>query len=86
MKKLSDDILKLLVCPKTKLPLRYASEKLLIRINRLVDANSLKFIDGSDVNDTLSGLLIRSDDVMGYGIFEDIPNLLANEGISLNKI
>ena len=86
MKKLSKDILELLVCPKTKLPLRYASQQRLRQTNRLVKNNALSFVNGSAVKGNLTGLLIRSDDAIAYGIFEDIPNLLAHEGIALNKI
>ena len=86
MKKLNEDILELLVCPKTKLPLRYASQKQVMQTNRLAENNSLSFVNGLAVNDTLTGLLIRSDDAIAYGIFDDIPNLLAQEGIPLNKV
>ena len=85
MKKLSEDILDLVVCPETKLPLRYASPQRVMQTNQLISNNKLSFVNGSAVTDNLTGMLIRSDDAIAYGIFEDIPNLLAHEGICLNK-
>lgn len=85
MNTLNEDILKLLVCPDTKLALSYASDELVGQLNLLVDSQSLKFVSGQPVQEHLSALLVRSDDALGYGVFEDIPNLLANEGISLDK-
>jgi uncharacterized protein YbaR (Trm112 family) len=86
MAQLSDDILKLLVCPKTKLHLEYASMELIQSLNTAIAQGSLNFINGTPVTEPLIGLLIRSDKNLGYGVFDDIPNLLADEGISLEKI
>lgn len=86
MSQLSDDILKLLVCPKTKLNLEYASSEMVERLNAAIAKGDLNFINGTPVTEPLTGILVRSDEGIGYGVFEHIPNLLADEGISLEKI
>ena len=86
MSQLSDDILKLLVCPPPKLKLEYASMELVHRLNTAVAQGNLTFINGTTVTEPMTDLLVRSDKILGYGVFDEIPNLLAEEGISLDKI
>lgn len=86
MSQLSDEILKLLVCPKTKLNLEYASVEFVHSVNAAIAKGNLNFVNGSPVIEPLTDLLVRSDENIGYGVFDEIPNLLADEGISLKKI
>ena len=82
---LNNDLLDLLVCPETKQDLSLANESSVEHLNEKIDARELRFVNDSLIEENLDGLLVRSDGLIGYGIFENIPNLLIAEGISLAK-
>lgn len=83
---LADDILELLVCPQNKQPLRYGSRSLLTKLNKRVQAGSLTFLSGARINDKMDAILVRADGNLAYGVFDEIPNLLSDEGIEIKKI
>ncbi|MGB0646176.1 MAG: hypothetical protein ACPGQS_03315 [Bradymonadia bacterium] len=83
---LADDILGLLVCPQSKQPLRYGSKKLLTKLNKRIKSGSLTFLSGATINEPLNDILVRDDGNIAYGVFDEIPNLLADEGIEIQKI
>ena len=82
---LNNDLLDLLVCPETKQDLSLANESTVDHLNQKIDARELRFVNDSLIEENLDGLLVRSDGLIGSGIFEKIPNLLIAEGISLTK-
>ena len=78
-------MLDLLVCPVTKQTLKLANAAELARLNREIEDGLLQFVDAKRVSDSLDGILVREDGEIGYGIFDNIPNLLVSEGIVLTK-
>ena len=77
------DLLKILVCPENRTPLRLADESLLDRLNRAVAAGMLKNRVGQPVQSPLEGGLVREDGTLFYPIIDGIPVLLLDEAIPL---
>lgn len=77
------DLLEILVCPETKIPVRLADQELLERVNRGITDGRLKTRGGDTVAETLSEALVREDGALLYPIREDIPVMLIDEAIPL---
>ncbi len=78
------DLLKILVCPENRTPLRLADEALVDRLNRAVAAGTLKNRVGQPVQSPLEGGLVREDGALFYPIINGIPVLLIDEAIPLD--
>lgn len=79
------DLLQILCCPETKLPLQEADEVLLKELNQKITEKSLKNFSGSFVTTALEELLITADGSRAYPVVEGIPVLLIDESIVLKK-
>jgi uncharacterized protein YbaR (Trm112 family) len=77
------DLLKILVCPENRTPLRLADESLVDRLNRAAAAGMLKNRVGQPVQSPLEGGLVREDGTLFYPIIDGIPVLLLDEAIPL---
>ena len=79
-------LLEILVCPQDYTPLAVADEELVAELNRAIAAGQIKNQGGQLVRKTLQGGLVRQDKTLLYPIIDDIPVLMADEGIPLNQI
>jgi uncharacterized protein YbaR (Trm112 family) len=80
-----EQLLKLLVCPETKQPLRLASTEELQSLNAQVAAGAVVNRAGGKVVTPLDALLIREDGACGYPVWEDIPVMLIEEAVPLGR-
>jgi uncharacterized protein YbaR (Trm112 family) len=80
------ELLKILVCPENKTPVRLADDDLVDRINAAIEAQSLKNRAGAAVDARIDGGLIREDGEYLYPIRDDIPIMLIDEAIPLNQL
>ncbi len=80
---IAPELLEILVCPETRLPLRPADAGLLDRVNRDIAAGELTTRGGQPVGATLSEALVREDDGVLYPIRDGIPILLVDESIAM---
>jgi uncharacterized protein YbaR (Trm112 family) len=77
------EFLAILVCPKTRKPLRAATAAELARVNDAVRAGTLKNAGGEAVATPLQeGLVVDGESVL-YPIVDGIPVLLVQEAIRL---
>lgn len=79
-------LLELLLCPATRRPLRLADADLVSRVNRAIAAGNLRNAAGEPLTRPLDGGLLRDDGAVLYPILDDIPSLLADEGIPLSQL
>jgi uncharacterized protein YbaR (Trm112 family) len=79
-------LLDLIVCPETRLPLRVADDALLKRMNTAVEKNKLKDKGGRVVQPKLQTVLLRSDGVVAYPVWDDVPRLLVDAAILLEQV
>lgn len=80
------ELLEILVCPETKEPVRPAGDELVDRINRAIEEGSLVSRGGEPVRDPIDGGLVREDGKLLYPIRDDIPVMLIDEAIELERL
>jgi uncharacterized protein YbaR (Trm112 family) len=80
---LDAQLLSLLVCPETRAPLKLADEATIARINQKIDEANCQNRAGKKVERALEGGLIRADGQWLYPIWDDIPDLIIEDAISL---
>jgi uncharacterized protein YbaR (Trm112 family) len=77
------ELLKILCCPETHQGLRVAESGMVDRLNREIDAGTLKNRGGQLVTEKFEGGLVRDDGKMMYLIRRRIPVMLVEEAILL---
>ena len=86
MSVLDAELLRILVCPETKRPVREADAALLARVNAAVAAGTVTTRGGQRVTDPLASALVRDDGALLFQIRDDIPVMLLDEAIDLEGI
>jgi uncharacterized protein YbaR (Trm112 family) len=82
------DLLSILICPKSKKPLRMASSAEVQRVNDAVRAGTAKTVGGAEVKEPLEEALFAdgagsNGGSLVYPVREGIPILLIQEAIPL---
>ncbi len=80
------ELLEILCCPKTKVPVEMLSEDKLKAVNDRIGRGKVKTVDGSKVDKPLDAGLITEDGKTIYRIDDDIPIMLIDEGIPADQI
>lgn len=80
------ELLEILCCPKTKVPVEMLSEDKLKAVNDRIGRGDVKTVDGSKVDKPLDSGLITEDGKTIYRIDDDIPIMLIDEGIPADQI
>ncbi len=83
---IDNQLLKILVCPETKLPVRLAPDALVDQLNIQVEAGTLMNKAGKAVVSRLDGGLLREDGSRLYPIIDEIPVMLVEESIELSAL
>ncbi len=79
-------LLDILCCPISKQPLAMVNSAELSALNKAISGGSLRRNDETAQTQTLKQALITRDHKMIYRIEDDIPVLLADEGIATSQI
>ena len=82
---ISDQLLEILCCPKTKAAVKMLSEDELRKFNDLIAEGKLKFEDGTAVEEPLQEALITVDGATLYRIDDNIPVMLIERGIAADQ-
>ena len=80
------ELLEILVCPETHQAVRLAERELLNRLNQAIRSGGVTNRGGNDVADPIEEGLVRKDDKILYPVREDIPIMLIDEAIELDKL
>ena len=80
------ELLEILVCPETHQAVRLAERELLNRLNQAIRSGGVTNRGGNDVADPIEEGLVREDDKILYPVREDIPIMLIDEAIELDKL
>jgi uncharacterized protein len=78
---ISADLLEILVCPETKVPVEMLPADKLEALNARVTAGEVNYADGSKVDQALTEGLITTDGKTVYRIDDDIPVMLVDKAI-----
>jgi len=80
------ELLEILVCPETHQPVRPAETEVLDRLNQAIRAGGVTNRGGGAVAAAVDEGLVREDDKILYPVREDIPIMLIDEAIELDKL
>ena len=80
------ELLEILVCPETHQPVRPAEAPLLERLNQAIRAGKVTNQSGVGVTQPVEEGLVREDDKILYPVREEIPIMLIDEAIELDKL
>ena len=80
------ELLEILVCPETHQPVRPAETEVLDRLNQAIRAGGVTNRGGGAVATAVDEGLVREDDKILYPVREDIPIMLIDEAIELDKL
>ena len=80
------EIFKRLICPAERTPLTLAEPALLAQVNAAIAAGGVTNRGGKTVERPLEAALVRADFALIYPILDEIPVLLADEGIPLAQM
>jgi uncharacterized protein YbaR (Trm112 family) len=81
---ITDELLSILVCPKSKKPLTLAPSEIRDKANVMIREEKLTTVQGAKVGGELSDVLLCEEEGVGYPVRSDIPVLLIEEAFSLN--
>lgn len=77
------ELLKILVCPEDKTPVRVADEATLETLNMKIRKGEVSTRSGHKVTEEVTEGLIREDGKYLYPVRDDIPVMLIDEAIQL---
>ncbi len=83
---IGEDLLEILRCPQNKTRLHLADAALLDRLNAAISAGNVTNQSGVKLAEPLTSGLVREDGQVLYPIIDDLPVLLTDESISLDKL
>lgn len=83
---INKDLLAILCCPDTKLPVMMAEADLVRKLNEAIARGGLMNKGKKPVVEQVEGGLVRADLKILYPVRENIPVMLIEEGIPLDQI
>ncbi len=83
---ISQELLEILCCPQSKVPVEMMSEDQVARLNALIEAGKVEYADGAAVEQPFSEGLITTDGRTVYRIDDDIPVMLIDQSIAADRL
>lgn len=81
---MKEDLLAILVCPRTKKPLKKADESIIAGVNRQIEEGHCTDIGGNAVKRRISSGLYEETESVLYIIRDSIPVLIYENGIKVS--
>jgi len=79
-------LLDILCCPVSKTPVRPLERGELERLNQAIARGEIETVEGARVGKPLAAALVTTDKRVIYPIQDDIPVMLAEEGIGTTQL
>ncbi len=80
------ELLEILCCPRTKVPVRMVPADQLAKLNERIAAGAVKYYDNNAVEKPLQEGLITDDGETVYRIDDGIPVMLVEQGIPARQL
>ena len=80
---IDEELLRILVCPETKQPVKLAPANIVQSINERISRGEQKNRKGFAVKEKIDAGLLRADSRILYPIRDDIPVMLVEEALEL---
>ncbi len=82
----NQELLDILCCPKTKVPVERFPEEKIKDLNALIQDGKALYADGVKVDETVSEALITEDKKTIYRVDDGIPIMLIDKGIPTENL
>jgi len=79
------DLLAILCCPETKQEVSLLDKTVIEQLNKRISKGELRTKGGQPVTEQIDGGLLRTDRTVAYPIRDQIPIMLIEEGILMEK-
>lgn len=83
---ISEELLHILCCPRSKTPVELLSAERLARLNASIEAGGVRYADGTPVAQPLAEGLVTEDGRTVYRIDDDIPVMLVDQAIPTGQL
>ena len=83
---ISQDLLEILCCPRTRVPVEMLSEEIRNQLNEKIGQGAVKYYDDSAVDKPLQEGLVTEDGAVIYRIDDSIPVMLVEQGIPTEQL
>ena len=83
---ISEDLLEILCCPETKVPVEMLPNDKVQQLNQQIAAGRVAFVNGEPVEKPVQEALITTDGKMIYRIDDNIPVMLVDQGIGTRQL
>ncbi len=80
------DLLDIICCPVTRLPMAAMSTGALAKLNGLIQEQKIRNRDDDVLTEELQEALVTDDGKIAYPVVDGIPVLLEERGISLSQL
>ena len=83
---INSQLLDLLVCPITKLPVSMVNQEMLKQLNDKISKGEITSKDGKAVTESIDEALITSNKTTIYRVQDSIPIMLEDQGIDVAQL
>ena len=83
---INPELLDILVCPITKLPVSIVNQEMLTQLNDKISNGNLMSKDGNVITEPIDEALITSNKTTIYRVQDSIPIMLEDQGIDVAQL
>lgn len=83
---IQEDLLEILVCPETKVPVEMMPDEMLAGLNAQIEKGAIQNVEGKTLEEPIKEALVTTDGKTAYRIDDNVPVMLIGEGIAMGQL